>query len=148
MSLVATVSRRLGGFAPSLVTVVSCVMLPLAFHYTLPGLSVDEAAYDTAAREISNSGLSLYLWDHFQPASKLSVPLLEAFLYSLFGPYPLLGTLGLAAFVGVIPSLMTGTCRQYVFVNQADLAVWLVALSSPLLFWSPWMRREGITFFS
>lgn len=79
--------------------------------------------------------------------TKLGLPLVWSLVEASVVWHPLPAALLLAIPVSLIPSVTAHATRLLGFASAASTSAWLGALGLPMLVWSPWLRREGLSYF-
>ena len=112
------------------------------------GLAGDAQYYDLSARTLvaywSGSGsdpVGLVI-----TTGKSSITLLVAITYYLFYAEPAIPLVFFALSAGTLPGLAAMATRKFGFSQTATLAAWIAALTPQIVLWSPWLRREGLSF--
>lgn len=137
-------ARREGPLTPTAVAIVLQVCLSLTF-WSVFGLQGDAQAYDALARELANlhGEMSNAV---VQPMGKMSLIWLLASGYSLGAQSPVPVLLLLAVLMGMLPILFFKATKNFGHPESATLSAWCGALLPQVVFWSPWLRREGLAF--
>lgn len=142
---VLTVGYRFRILAPVAVTVVLQALLAILF-FQYVGLSGDAFTYDESAQQLASFWNGEGDRGRIAADGKQSVVVLAAVLYWLGPIHPLLPMLFLAVVQGLLPIALSVSVINFGFPASARTAAWLAALVPQVVLWSPWLRREGISF--
>lgn len=144
--IVYLLGRTQDAVAPAVTAYAIQIILGFGF-FLIVGLVADDAFYHLAASEFSmalRNGESL---DAQIGVTKASFIWLLGGLYFIVGSHPLIGIVFNATLMGLVPSLISSSCRRFGMGEVARTAAWIAALAPQLIFWSPWLRREALAFF-
>lgn len=79
--------------------------------------------------------------------TKIGLPIIWSVVEVTVGWHPLPAALLLAIPVALIPGLAAYATRLLGYPSVASTSAWLGAIGPPILVWSPWLRREGLSYF-
>lgn len=112
------------------------------------GLSGDENAYQSEAIGILQNWRDGTPFIPIQPWTKLGLSYLLATFYFFTTPSMYLGVLLLTPFISSLPLIMGQSAYNFFGDSQArQWVAWSAVLLPQILIWSPWLLREGISFF-
>lgn len=120
-------------------------LLAVAFYYIF-GLSGDATAYESSARELVVYWTGEGALGRIAADGKQSLVVIVAILYWLGPPHPLVALLFLSALQGLLPSVLYLSTVNFGFRRSARTAAWVAAILPQIALWSPWLRREGLSF--
>jgi len=114
--------------------------------YLIFGLSGDALVYEQQVQQLAESWAGGQAPDRPLTPGKESLVWLIAGLYWFSGPNPLLPLFALAILSGLTPIFLASATLNFDTGNSARIAAWLGAVLPPVVLWSPWLRRESLSF--
>lgn len=138
--------RRFGFLPQALTSFFLYWALAITFHIAAGGLSGDELTYHAEAQRLSaflNGSTSEALTD---PVGKRLYVVLLGTAYFLIAPSPWVGLAVFAPAVSSIPIVLGKATENFELERYSRVAAWLAVCSPPLVAWSPWLRREALSF--
>ena len=149
ISLTLIWSKRNGFFIQAIFAAVIYLSLAIFFKILIGGLQGDELTYHQQALnylQLFQTGVEAV---PVLPPAKSTYSYVLAFFYFLSIPEPLLGVVLLTPmFIAIVPMMGLATYNFYGSRQAAVAAAWIATLLPQLIFWSPWLRRETILFFT
>lgn len=145
LALVLSIGFRASVFLPVAFTIGLQALLAIVFYYHF-GLNGDATAYESSARELVVYWSGEGALGRIAADGKQSLVVIVATLYWLGPPHPLVALLFLAVLQGLLPSVLYLSTVNFGFRNSARTAAWVAAILPQIALWSPWLRREGLSF--
>lgn len=149
ISLTLFWSRQKGFFAPAIFAAVVYICLAVVYKIFVGGLQGDESTYHQQALNFLQQFQTGVDVTPVLPSSKSAYSYTLAFFYFFAVPEPLLGVILLTPlFIAIVPMMGIATRNFYESRDAAVAASWVATLFPQLIFWSPWLRREIVLFFT
>lgn len=149
ISLTLIWSKRKGFFAPAIFATATYICLAIVFRIFGGDFQGDALIYHQQAINFLQQFQLGVDANPVLPPSKTAYSYVLAFFYFLSLPEPLLGVILLAPlFIAIVPMMGIATYNFYGSRQAAVVASWVATVLPQLVFWSPWLRREIIVFFT